>query len=83
MEVSIKTIFGVFEPFFAFIATITLFNDVNIYRSTEDGVRILMATLFAIYYIIKIIRWIEIKDKVSEIEKRIERLEKLGNGEDI
>jgi len=83
MEISIKTIFGVFEPFFAFIATITLFNGITTYRTAEDGIRIFMATLFTIYYIIKIVRLIEVKDKISDIEKRVERLEKLGKDNDI
>jgi hypothetical protein len=77
MEVSVKTILGVFEPFFAFVATITLFNGITIYRSTEDGIRIFMATLFAIYYIIKILRLIGMKDEVLDIEKRVKRLEEL------
>lgn len=79
--------FGIFEPFFAFIATITLFKgailNIDLHRTTEDGVRIFMGVLFSVYYIIKIIRYLEMKDDVSEIKNRLDELEKLGKDENI
>jgi hypothetical protein len=82
MEISIKSIFGAFEPFFAFIVTMSIFkgNFVTILTShaIEDTIRILMAILFSIYYVIKIVRWFEIKDEVANIKTRLDELEKLG-----
>jgi len=79
--------FGIFEPFFAFIATITLFKgailNIDLHRTTEEGVRIFMGVLFSVYYIIKIIRYLEMKDDVSEIKNRLDELEKLGKDENI
>jgi len=82
MEISIKSIFGTFEPFFAFIVTMSIFkgNFVTILTSqvVEERIRILMAILFSIYYVIKIVRWFEIKDEVANIKTRLDELEKLG-----
>jgi hypothetical protein len=82
MEASIKSIFGTFEPFFAFILTMSIFkgNLVTVLTSheIEDTIRIFMAILFSIYYVIKIVRWFEIKDEVDKIKTRLDDLEKLG-----
>ena len=82
METSIKSIFGTFEPFFAFIVTMSIFKGsfvtVLTSHAIEDTIRILMAILFSIYYVIKIARWFEIKDEVANIKTRLDELEKLG-----
>ena len=82
METSIKSIFGTFEPFFAFILTMSIFkgNLMTILTSheVEEMIRIFMAILFSIYYVLKIIRWFQIKDEVESIKIRLDELEKLG-----
>ena len=44
----------------------------------EEIIRIFMAILFSIYYVLKIIRWFQIKDEVTNIKTRLDELEKLG-----
>lgn len=82
METSIKSIFGTFEPFFAFILTMSIFkgNLMTILTSheMEEIIRIFMAILFSIYYVLKIVRWFQIKDEVESIKIRLDELEKLG-----
>lgn len=82
METSIKSIFGTFEPFFAFILTMSIFkgNLMTILTSheVEEMIRIFMAILFSIYYVLKIIRWFQIKDEIESIKIRLDELEKLG-----
>ena len=82
METSIKSIFGTFEPFFAFILTMSIFKGdlmtILTSHEVEEIIRIFMAILFSIYYVIKIIRWFEIKDEVESIKTRLDELEKLG-----
>jgi hypothetical protein len=82
MEISIKSIFGTFEPFFAFILTMSIFKGdlmtILTSHEVEEIIRIFMAILFSIYYVIKILRWFEIKDEVESIKTRLDELEKLG-----
>jgi|Laugrespbdmm15dd_1035085.scaffolds.fasta_scaffold01140_2 hypothetical protein len=82
METSIKSIFGTFEPFFAFILTMSIFkgNLMTILTSheVEEMIRIFMAILFSIYYVLKIIRLFQIKDEIESIKIRLDELEKLG-----
>jgi hypothetical protein len=82
METSIKSIFGTFEPFFAFILTMSIFKGdlmtILTSHEVEEIIRIFMAILFSIYYVIKILRWFEIKDEVESIKTRLDELEKLG-----
>lgn len=82
METSIKSIFGTFEPFFAFILTMSIFKGdlmtILTSHEIEEIIRIFMAILFSIYYVLKIIRWFQIKDEVESIKIRLDELEKLG-----
>jgi hypothetical protein len=81
METSIKSIFGTFEPF-AFLLTISIFKGslftILTSHEMEEIIRIFMAILFSIYYVIKIVRWFQIKDEVANIKTRLDELEKLG-----
>jgi len=47
-------------------------------HEVEEMIRIFMAILFSIYYVLKIIRLFQIKDEIESIKIRLDELEKLG-----
>lgn len=82
MEVSFKTIGMMIEPIVAVFFPFVLFGvDLNGFflattLSVEERVRVWMAVMFAIYYLLKIVRFYEEKGEVERLRVRVEVLER-------
>ena len=90
MEFSIKTFGLMVEPIVAVVFPFVFFGvDLNGFflastLSVEEKVRVWMAIMFAIYYMLKIIKFYEQRSTIDLINNRIAALEKkLGNGDDL
>lgn len=82
MEFSIKTISHFLEPIVAFFMPFILvgvdfssfFEKNNL--TIEEKSRILMAVMFSIFYFVRTIRKYELKDELTSIKSRLDKLEK-------